>query len=162
MRVANIVAALCVALFGALVIALARQLPYDAEYGPGPGFLPLWLGAALVLLSAFLLRDALKTQTPDDAVGDDEERGPAAFLQFAPQALMPWLIFLASTVIFSLFFEQLGFGLATGLFMLVTMRWVAHQSWQATIVLAIATPIVLYIGFARFLMVPLSLEPAGF
>ena len=60
MRVAETIAALCVTLLGVITIALARQLPYQAEYGPGPGFLPLWLGATLVVLSVFLLRSALK------------------------------------------------------------------------------------------------------
>jgi hypothetical protein len=46
--------------------------------------------------------------------------------------------------------------------MLVTMRWVARQSWPSTIALTLATPLVLYIGFARLLMVPIPLAPPGF
>jgi hypothetical protein len=163
MRVANAIAALCVALLGLIVIVLARQLPYDAEYGPGPGFLPFWLGLALVVLSVFLLRDALRMPRSNEAkVADDDSDGPGAFLEIAPGAMAPWLIFLASTIIIAVFFEQLGFALATGLFMLVTMRWVARQGWLSTIALTVITPIVLYLGFVKFLMVPLQLEPAGF
>ena len=44
MRVSETIAALCITLLGITTIALARQLPYEAEYGPGPGFLPFWLG----------------------------------------------------------------------------------------------------------------------
>ena len=62
----------------------------------------------------------------------------------------------------SLLFERLGFAVSIGLFMLVTMRWVARQSWPSTIALTLATPIVLYIGFARLLMVPIPLAPPGF
>lgn len=159
MRVADAVAALCVALLGITTIALARQLPYDAEYGPGPGFLPLWLGATLLVLSVFLLRGALRAGAHPEADGDDGREG---FLQFAPGALTPWLIFFASTVAVSLLFDRLGFGLSVGLYMLVTMRWVVRQSWLATIGLAIATPLVLYLGFVRILMVPLPLAPPGF
>jgi putative tricarboxylic transport membrane protein len=155
-RVADTIAALCVALLGATVIALARQLPYEAEYGPGPGFLPFWLGVALVVLSVFLLREARATRTSNE--GDVQ----SGFAQFAPGALRPWLIFFASTLAVSLFFEQLGFGLAIGLFMFVTMRWVARQSWRSTILFALLTPTVLYLGFVRILMVPLPLQPAGF
>jgi hypothetical protein len=46
--------------------------------------------------------------------------------------------------------------------MLITMRWVVRQSWLATVALALATPIVLYLGFVRILMVPLPLAPPGF
>jgi putative tricarboxylic transport membrane protein len=160
-RVAEAVAALCVAILGMTTITLARQLPYEAEYGPGPGFLPFWLGVALLLLSPFLLRGALKAGAPTAAadVGGDT---PARFFQFAPGAFTPWLLFFVSTIAVSLLFERLGFGLAIGLYMLVTMRWVARQSWPATIILALVTPIVLYLVFVRVLMVPLPLAPPGF
>lgn len=161
MRVADAVAAVGVALLGITTVALARQLPYEAEYGPGPGFLPFWLGVTLIVLSPFLLRNALKAGAgagPADADGDN--RG--GFFRFAPGAFTPWLIFFVSTIAASLLFERLGFGLAIGLYMLVTMRWVARQSWPSTIVLALVTPIVLYLGFVRILMVPLPLAPPGF
>ena len=160
MRVADTVAALCVALLGATAIALARQLPYEADYGPGAGFLPLWLGVALVILSVFLLREARAAPSLDDTAIAAEPDGPAGFLQFAPGALAPWLLFLTSTVIVSLLFERLGFALAIGLFMLVTMRWVANLSWLATILFTVLTPIVLYILFVRLLMVPVPLGPS--
>lgn len=162
MRVANTIAALCVALLGITTIGLARQLPYDAEYGPGAGFLPFWLGVTLALLSVFLLRDAWKRPAPNDAVASGETSGSATFFDFTPGALTPWLIFLGSAVLVSVFFEHLGFALSIGLFMLITMRWTARQSWLWSIALALITPIVFYLVFVTFLMVPLQLEPAGF
>jgi putative tricarboxylic transport membrane protein len=113
-----------------------------------------------VILSVFLVRNALQEQAPA-ASADTESDRPPGFLRFAPGAFAPWLIFFVSTLAVSLLFERLGFGLSIGLFMLVTMRWVARQSWLSTIVLALATPIVLYLGFVRILMVPLPLAPPG-
>ena len=46
--VANLLAGIVVLLFGSLVAFSASQLPYKGEYGPGPGFLPLWIGIALI------------------------------------------------------------------------------------------------------------------
>jgi putative tricarboxylic transport membrane protein len=161
-RIAEIVAALCVALFGATTIALASQLPYGADYGPGPGFLPFWLGITLVVLSAFLLRDAVRTPSDADSAEDRDAADPVPFFHFVPGAFTPWLIFVVSTVTVSLLFERLGFALSTGLFMLVTMRWIARQSWRSTILFAVVTPIVLYIGFVRILKVPIPLEPVWF
>ena len=37
--------------FGTLVIYEARDLPYVSEFGPGPGFFPLWIGIGIVLCS---------------------------------------------------------------------------------------------------------------
>ena len=160
MRVADTVAALCAALLGATVIALARQLPYEADYGPGAGFLPLWLGVALVILSVFLLREARAAPSLDDSAIAAEPDQVGGFLQFGPGALAPWLIFFVSTVFVSLLFERLGFALAIGLFMFVTIRWVANLSWLATILFTVLTPIALYIGFVRLLMVPIPLGPS--
>jgi putative tricarboxylic transport membrane protein len=162
-RVSETIAALCVALLGITTIALARQLPYEAEYGPGPGFLPFWLGVTFVVLSVFLARAALKLPAGAPLAPEDGERdNRETFFQFAPGAVTPWLIFFVSTVAVSLLFEHVGFALSIGLFMLVTMRWVARQPWPSTIALTLATPIVLYLVFARILMVPIPLAPPGF
>ena len=160
MRVAETIAALCVTLLGIITIALSRRLPGASEYEPGPGFLPFWLGVTLIVLSLFLMRSALK-EPIDPAPADPNGESPAGFFQFGAGALTPWLIFFVSTVAVSLLFERLGFGLSIGLFMLVTMRWVARQSWPSTIILALATPLVLYLGFVRILMVPLPIAPPG-
>lgn len=162
MRVADTIAALCVALLGATTVGLARQLPYEAEYGPGPGFLPLWIGAMLVVLSGFLFIEARKEDLRVDSPPDGEGDSRSAFLDFAPGAFGPWAIFCVSTIAVSFLFERLGFALSVGLFMLVTMRWVARQSWLATILLALLTPVALYLGFVRVLMVPLPLTPDWF
>jgi putative tricarboxylic transport membrane protein len=160
-RVSETIAALCVTLLGITTIALSRQLPYEAEYGPGPGFLPFWLGVTFVVLSVFLLRSALKLPAhPEPA--DDDAHSRSGFFQFAPGAFTPWLIFFISTIAVSLVFERLGFAVSIGLFMLVTMRWVARQSWPSTIAFALATPVTLYLAFVRILMVPLPLMPPGF
>ncbi len=48
MGVANLLAGIVVLLFGSVVTYSASQLPYRGEYGPGPGFLPLWIGIVLI------------------------------------------------------------------------------------------------------------------
>jgi putative tricarboxylic transport membrane protein len=161
-RVADAVAALCVALIGATTIALARQLPYEAEYGPGAGFLPFWLGVVLLVLAVFLLRDARIERAHGGGAEGPGADPPAAFARFAPGAFVPWLVFFVSTVAVSLLFDRLGFALSVALFMLLTMRWVAHMPWPSTVAFALATPVVLYLLFVRILMVPLPLQPAGF
>jgi putative tricarboxylic transport membrane protein len=162
-RVSETIAALCITLLGMTTIALARQLPYEAEYGPGPGFLPFWLGVTFVVLSVFLLRSALNLRVGAlPAVENGATDSRETFFQFTPGARTSWLIFFVSTIAVSLLFERLGFAVSIGLFMLVTMRWVARQSWPSTIALTLATPLVLYIGFARLLMVPIPFAPPGF
>ena len=40
----------------------ARKLPMSDGWSPGPGFIPLWIGLAMVLLSVLLLLKSLKTK----------------------------------------------------------------------------------------------------
>ena len=109
--------------------------------------------------SQFLLRSALKEERTLHRLMPRRE--PGGLFSVRTGAFTPWLIFFVSTLAVSLLFQRLGFGLSIGLFMLVTMRWVARQSWLSTIVMALATPIVLYLGFVRILMIPLPLAPPG-
>ncbi|MBI4525600.1 MAG: tripartite tricarboxylate transporter TctB family protein [Deltaproteobacteria bacterium] len=50
----NLVVGVLLAGFGILVSYESGELPYLSEFGPGPGFLPFWLGIGVSLL-AFLL-----------------------------------------------------------------------------------------------------------
>ena len=51
----DVVAAIILAAFGLFVIQQALQLDYIAEHGPGPGFIPFWIGLGFVLLALLLI-----------------------------------------------------------------------------------------------------------
>lgn len=161
MRFAEYAAALVVAALGSATIILARRLPYSAEYGPGAGFLPLWLGIALVILSVILLREAMSDRLDEGAAALADSAGEDARIGIGNASRKPWLIFFASTVALALLFEPLGLWVSTALFTLVTVRWVGQRPWLATIIFTIVTPIALYVGFVRLLLVPLPMLPFG-
>lgn len=162
MRIADTAAALTVAALGGITIYQARQLPYSAEYGPGAGFLPLWLGIVLVILSLFLVRNALRAAVPTaPQITDDASTVIDPPTSLDRRTWIPWLIFFGSTVALALLFEPLGLWVSTALFTFITVRWVAHRAWLPTLVFAVLTPILLYIGFVRLLLVPLPLSPFG-
>ncbi len=163
MRPAEYAAALLVATLGLAAIYLSRQLPYSAEYGPGAGFLPFWLGIALVLLSALLFREA-KSQaaTEGAATGHNDPDHANTNLSMDKSSRKPWLVFLGSILALAFLFQPLGLLLSTALFMLVTMRWAAQRTWFSSILFAVVTPIALYVGFSRLLVVPLPSGPFGF
>lgn len=163
MRLAEYIAAIAVAVLGVAAIGLARQLPYRAEFGVGPGFFPLWLGVVLVILSAVLVRSIWQADrqpaTPSEPATD--EPAPNQIIP-AAEARKPWLIFLISTAAVVLLFSYLGMVISMGLFMLVTVRWVAGRSWRASLAYAVLSPIAFYIAFGVLLSVPLPVGPFGF
>lgn len=50
----DLVAGISVAALGLYVTVKSSRLEYVSEYGPGPGFLPLWLGIGLLALAVYL------------------------------------------------------------------------------------------------------------
>lgn len=51
----DLLAGISIAVFGLYVTVASSRLAYVSEYGPGPGFLPLWLGIGLFVVSLFLI-----------------------------------------------------------------------------------------------------------
>lgn len=159
-RIADTAAGVVVAMLGLASVVLARRLPYSAEYGPGAGFLPLWLGIVLLLLSLVLIRSGLRGSTPaSPPIEGDPAVAIEPLIPLDRRTWQRWGVFFGSTVGLALVFEPLGVWLSTFAYTLVTVRWVAHRAWPATLLFAILTPIGLYVGFVRLLQVPLPLGP---
>lgn len=93
----ELLAAIVLTGFGSFVIYEARSLPYHSEFGPGPGFFPLWIGIGIVACSLFLLAKCFR--------GGGEEIEISRVQIF--RALSAWLAFLLSIVLLSV----IGFGL---------------------------------------------------
>ena len=65
----EIVAGLLCGLFAVLWIATALGLPYMGQYAPGSGFLPLWLGVCLLVLSTVHVVSCLRAPPAAVAAG---------------------------------------------------------------------------------------------
>jgi putative tricarboxylic transport membrane protein len=77
---------LALAGLGAYIVVSARGWDYMGEDGPGPGFFPLWYGAAMIVLSLALVAGAVvkrRTAAPPPRMGD------------LARALLCWIAFVA-------------------------------------------------------------------
>ena len=140
-----VVGALCM-LFGALWVATALGLPYMGEFAPGSGFLPLWLGAGLIVLSAVQLVSALRTQPAHIPAGQ-------------------WRKVLAVTlglIVCVAVVGHLGFVVAVGAYLLFLLRGVEKESWRTSIGVTAGAVAVLFGLFRVWLQVPLPKGPWGF
>jgi hypothetical protein len=137
--------ALCL-LFGVLWIATALGLPYMGEFAPASGFLPLWLGACLVALSAVHLVSCLRTQPARIPTGH--------WRKVAAVAL--GLIVCVAVI------EMLGFVVAVGAYLLFLLRGVEKESWRTSLGVTAGAIGVLFGLFHVWLQVPLPKGPWGF
>ncbi len=146
MRVANVIAGIVILLLGSAVIYLAKQLPYEAEYGPGPGFLPFWIGVALAICGMLAILKAVRKYA----------RIEGKF--FLPKTLRV-LFVLVTLIITFLLLPVLGLSLGLALFTGFTMRTSGRHGWMLCGLVAVATAVSVRIIFGYLLDIPL---PKGY
>ncbi len=127
-------------------------MPPSGTFGPGAGFLPFWLGAAMAILSIILLVNA--TREPASASG----RSPFP----TGWALLPLLETAGALAAFILLLETLGFLVATALLTAFLLRVVEREPWLTTGLVAVANAAGLYVVFQILLGVSLPKNIFGF
>jgi hypothetical protein len=150
-RRADRVGAVFLLVLGVWFAAVAlRNYTYWGATGPGSGFFPFWLGAAMAALAALLLVRAARETDPGPA-WLPRGRGAVRFLGVLGGAtafvtLLPWL----------------GMAVATVLFLVGVLRGLEGHSWPASVVIAMATAVVNWAVFTWWLRVPFPTGVLGF
>ncbi len=144
---ARVIGGVSVLALGVAVIVCARQLPYHSDYGPGPGFLPLWIGVVLVLCSLVVTVQELRTANTGESF-------------FQPRTRMAVKVLAVIAGAF-LLFPFLGFSVGFGLFILTTMRLMGKHRWVACGVAAVVTAVGIHYLFGQWLDIPLPTGLVG-
>ena len=127
-----------------------KQYDYWGPNGPGPAFLPFWLGLAMAVLATALLIGAIRAANADDAW---LPRG---------EGLRRLLLVLGSTTALVLLLDVLGMVVATLLFLLVLFRGIDRQPWTLSVAVAVAIAGLNFLVFTYWLRVPMPVGPLGF
>jgi putative tricarboxylic transport membrane protein len=146
MRAADLTTALVLIALGVVVIvdALRLGIGWGME-GPQSGFFPFWLAVGMVVISAIIFLQALARTT----------RGV-----FATAAqLRPVLTVLLPATAMVLIMEGLGLYVASALYLAFYMRWVGRHAWPTIVALAIGIPIVTFVVFEQWFLVPMPKGP---
>lgn len=132
---------------GLAVIFFSRQLPYHSDYGPGPGFLPMWIGYVLVLCSLVVTVQELRRSNTGETF-------------FQPRTRMALKVLVVIAIAF-LLFPLLGFSVVFGLFICATMRLMGGHRWVTCGVAAIVTAVGIHYLFGHWLDIPLPTGLVG-
>lgn len=142
MGLANVLAGLVVTLLGLGVTLSASKLAYHAEYGPGPGFLPLWIGLGLTACGAITLAGALRRFRRETEPFSGPLTRKVAFV-------------FSSLVVTFLLLPVLGLTVALSLFTGFTARAAGRHGWGVCLLLAVATGVTIRAVFGYALDIPL-------
>jgi putative tricarboxylic transport membrane protein len=144
---ARVFGSLAVLALGIAVIFFSRQLPYHSDYGPGPGFLPTWIGYVLAACAAIVTGQELRAANKEET-----------FFQPRTRIAVKVLALIATTF---LFFRLLGFSIGFGLFICAAMRLIGGHRWITCGVAAVATAVSIRLLFGHWLSIPLPTGLVG-
>jgi hypothetical protein len=122
-----------------------------ANEGPQSGFFPFWLAALLASVSAVLFVQALLGHSKTPFVTRE---------RFVP--VLKVLVPLAGFVVLTDppgRWSGLGLYVAAGLYLGFYMRWVGRHSWGAVLLLSTLVPVVTFLVFETWFLVPMPKGP---
>ena len=149
-RADRIAGAALLALGVSFSVGALKHHNYWGANGPGPGFLPFWLGLVMALLASALLLGALRAA----------DAGPAWLP--SGDGLRRLAVVLGLTFAFVALLQVVGMVLGTVLFLVALMRLLDRTPWPTTLGVALAVAASNYLIFAFWLKVPMPVGVLGF
>ena len=135
-------------IFGIIIFSQSLKLEYYTKLGPGPGFFPLWLSGALILVTLLYFWESYQKDIISVADVLPEK-----------EAWFNILIAVASLIFFALTLNDLGF-ILSGSLMFFFMLFRAYK-WYSALIISVITNIILFVVFNTLLSVTLPTNMFG-
>ncbi|MBI1846644.1 MAG: tripartite tricarboxylate transporter TctB family protein [Candidatus Rokubacteria bacterium] len=147
MRAADLATVAVLMLVGGVVLFDAVRLGIGwGTDGPQSGFFPFWLGTTLLLACAVVLGQIAGRKPRGVPFVTREQLGPVLKVLWPATALV-------------VLTQVLGIYVASALYIGFYMRWVGAHSWRSIVVLSIGIPLVTFLVFEHWFLVPLPKGP---
>jgi putative tricarboxylic transport membrane protein len=146
MRAADLATAAVLILLGWVVVLDAMRIGIGwGSDGPRSGFFPFWLGVILIAASVTIGLQAWRRSTAKPFVTREQ--------------LNPVLKVLWPATAMVLLIKPLGLYVAAMLYVGFYMRWVGRHSWLALILCAVGVPLLTFVVFEMWFLVPMPKGP---
>lgn len=139
----RVTAVLLLAFSAAFAAAALRLYKWWGDDGPGPAFLPFWLGLLMAALALALLARNLRRK----------DRGEPWLPR--GEGLQHTLVVLAASVAFVALLQVTGMILGTALFLAGLLRYLGRHRWWVCAAVAAGAAGFNWLVFAHWLRVPL-------
>lgn len=145
-RTADLITAVVLLLIGLVVVGDSLRLGAGwGSDGPKSGFFPFWLGVLLLAVTAAIIVQAWRRGPGKVFVTRDQ-------LRPVLQVLWPAAAMVAAT-------HVVGLYAAAAIYLAFYMRWVGHHRWLIVILLAIGIPVITFVVFEQWFLVPMPKGP---
>ena len=136
-----------VGLFGVLIMAgsLKVGINWGVE-GPKSGFFPFYVGLIIVISSGLILLQVLKTERSGKLFADWSQ------LRSVTSVVIPTAIYVVTL-------PYLGIYLTSAILIAAFMKWLGKYAWGITLAVSIGVPVVTYVMFEKWFLVPLPKGP---
>jgi putative tricarboxylic transport membrane protein len=152
MRVADLLTSFVLMLMGGVVLWDALRLGAGwGSDGPQSGFVPFWLAVLLLLVSLAIFVQAWVRRVGTPFV-------TRAQLRPVLQVLLPVAAFIVLIDPPGLP-SGLGLYVSGAIYLAVYMRWVGGHDWRAVVALAVLIPVVTFVVFEQWFLVPMPKGP---
>lgn len=153
MKKADMITGVVLLAFSGYVIRESWRMPASMTFGPGPAFLPFWLGVLLAVFAGILFVTALSRRATEK---DSEPIFPGK------QALFAITLVLVGLAGYILLIEVLGYLVDTFLFIVFLMKAVEREKWALTLTVAVVTTATLFFTFQILLKITLPSNMFGY
>ena len=146
MRAADLATASILILLGGVVVLDSMRIGMGwGTVGPRSGFFPFWLGMILILASVAIALQAWRRATDKPFV--------------TRERLSPVLKVLWPATVMVILITPLGLYVASAIYLAFYMRWVGRHGWLAVALCAIGVPVLTFVVFEFWFMVPMPKGP---
>lgn|SRR4030042_250000 len=152
MKKADLISGIVFLALSGFVLYQSWLMPESRTFGPGPAFLPGWLGVVLAGLATILIIGALRRNS------NTVDKSP---LPLGKEMLAIGKV-LGGLAVFALLMETVGFIVNTFIFVLYLMRVTQRERWPMAALIAVLTTAGLYTVFSVLLAISLPKNIYGF
>lgn len=136
---------------GAFVVQQSLAWEYMTRDGPGPGFFPLWIGLAIIVLSLLYLTLMAYDMVRGEAVHQTNWSGTG-------RVLAGWAAFMAAAALL----KPAGFIVSFALLMVFLVRMIFGRPFLKAIAVGLGSALGFWVLFVKLLSVRLPTGPWGF
>ena len=147
----EVLAGLFLSSLGIFILVQAFGLEYTSDFGPGPGFVPLWLGIILLTFSLLLIFVTVRKPYAREIITSEKSVSPS-------RSLISWFAMMLTVGLLT----HLGFYASFAILTAFLVLTIERRSTYVAVAVAVGSAVGFYLIFSLALGVPLPSGPWGF